>query len=111
MKVKKFENLGNENCFAGSKWSSLNALGTQTPLTHPHLQSSFSHFLNQGVKHVSVHLLRRTISSNKRRTAARGAVDANLGVKYWESTLDTDVYEIGKIKLHHMQLNQLDLFV
>ena len=36
MKVKELENLQNKSGFKGCKWSSLNAPGTETPLSHPY---------------------------------------------------------------------------
>ena len=38
MKMKKFENFQNKRGFMGCKWSSLNAPGTEYPLSHPSLK-------------------------------------------------------------------------
>ena len=38
MKVKKLYNLENEFGLTGCEWSSLNALGTETPLSSPFLE-------------------------------------------------------------------------
>ena len=38
MKVKKMENFENKMSIKGCKWSSLNAPGTETPLSHPILK-------------------------------------------------------------------------
>ena len=44
IKVKKIENCQNKMGLKGCKWSSLNAPGTQTPLSHPFLELDFSLF-------------------------------------------------------------------
>ena len=44
MKVEKLENCENKIGFTGSKWSSLNAPGTQTPVCHPFLVISLFSF-------------------------------------------------------------------
>ena len=38
MKMKKVENFHNKRGLKGCKWSNLNALGTETPLSHPVLE-------------------------------------------------------------------------
>ena len=38
MKVKEMENFQNKRGLKGCKWSSLNAPGTETPLSHPFLK-------------------------------------------------------------------------
>ena len=44
MKVKKVENFQNKSGLKGCKWSSLNAPGTEYPLSHPVLKLSTFHF-------------------------------------------------------------------
>ena len=51
MKVKKLENLENKIGLTGCKWSSLNAIGTETPLSCSGWENSifpFSVFLSLG---------------------------------------------------------------
>ena len=52
MKVKKMENVWNKCGLTGCKWSSLNAPGTETPLSHSVLeleQLPFPHYWPSGV--------------------------------------------------------------
>ena len=52
MKVKKLLNLENKIGLTGCKWSSLNAQGTQTPLSSPFLELGdfpFLHYWPSGV--------------------------------------------------------------
>ena len=44
MKVKKLENFGNKSGLKGCKWSSLNAPGTENPLSHSLLELGESPF-------------------------------------------------------------------
>ena len=46
MKVQKLGNFGNKSGLTGCKWSSLNAPGTQTPLSHPILKLGEFPFLS-----------------------------------------------------------------
>ena len=46
MKVRKRENCQNKMGLKGCKWSSLNAQGTETPLSHPFLQLGDFPFLS-----------------------------------------------------------------
>ena len=49
MKVKKLEIFQNKMGLKDCTWSSLNALSNETPVSHPFLGESFSHFQPSGV--------------------------------------------------------------
>ena len=58
MKVKKFEKFQNKIGSKGCKWSSLNAPGTETPVSpfHPNWENFFSHFMTCGCGLTSMRL-------------------------------------------------------
>ena len=72
MKVKTLENFQNKIGLKGCKWSSLNAPGTQTPLSHPYLKVEEFPFL-KGQGRAS----EWRAANDERRMAARRTGDEN----------------------------------